>query len=153
MPKYAEKTSVPAEQSRAEIERTLERYGASKFAYAWAGENAVIVFEMMERRVKFVLPLPDKNSNEFTQTPTGKDRSATEAQKAYAQAVRQRWRALALAIKAKLETVETGISEFEAEFLAHIVLPNGSTVEQFIRPQIETAYKTKKMPPLLITGM
>lgn len=64
-------------------------------------------------------------------------------------AERQRWRALALVIKAKLEAVEAGITEFEEEFLAHIVLPNGGTVGQFMLPQVATAYETGQMPPLL----
>lgn len=62
---------------------------------------------------------------------------------------RQRWRALALAIKAKLEAVETGIATFEEEFLNYIVLPDGVTVGEFIRPQIETAYATGTMPKML----
>jgi len=33
--RYAEGTSVPADRSRAEIERTLTRYGADQFAYGW----------------------------------------------------------------------------------------------------------------------
>lgn len=48
-----------------------------------------------------------------------------------------------------MEAVEAGISEFEKEFLAHIVLPNGATVGQFMLPQIDTAYSTGRMPPML----
>ena len=35
MTRYADGTAVPMERSRAEAERTLMRYGASGFAYAW----------------------------------------------------------------------------------------------------------------------
>ena len=35
MTKYAATTDVPAEKSRAEIEATLRRYGATGFAYGW----------------------------------------------------------------------------------------------------------------------
>jgi hypothetical protein len=63
--------------------------------------------------------------------------------------VRQRWRALALVIKAKLEAVEAGITIFEEEFLAHIVLPDGRTAGEYMVPQIEESYRTKQMPPLL----
>lgn len=59
---------------------------------------------------------------------------------------------MALVIKAKLEAVEAGIAAFEEEFLAHIVLPNGSTVGQFMMPQIAAVYETGRMPPLLLTG-
>ena len=66
-----------------------------------------------------------------------------------AQEVRRRWRALALSIKAKLETVESGIAEFETEFMPYMVLPNGKTVAENILPEIERAYSTGKMPKLL----
>jgi hypothetical protein len=52
-------------------------------------------------------------------------------------------------IKAKLEAVESRIAEFESEFLANIVLPDGQTVGKFMQPQVEKAYKTGKMPLLL----
>ena len=47
---------------------------------------------------------------------------------------------------AKLEAVEAGISEFEDEFMAHIVLPGGGTVSNLMRPQIEQAYLTGDVP-------
>jgi hypothetical protein len=45
--------------------------------------------------------------------------------------------------------VESGISTFEQEFLAHIILPDNSTVGDWIGPQIEQAYETGAMPPML----
>jgi len=51
--------------------------------------------------------------------------------------------------KAKLEAVEAGISVFDEEFLAHIVLPDGRTVGQFMTPQIEEVYAHGRMPTLL----
>lgn len=150
MGRFAENTSVSSDKSKAEIDRILSRYGATGFMYGWSGTNAVIAFEMKGRRVKFVLPLPDRKSSEIAKSPSGRVRTLTQIEVAFEQAVRQRWRALALVIKAKLEAVETGITEFEEEFLAHIVLPNGSTVGHFMIPQIEKAYKAGKMPPLLI---
>lgn len=133
-----------------EIERTLSRYCATGFMYGWSGNNALIAFEMMNRKIKFVLPLPNKDDEEFTHTKTGYMRSSEAAiEESYEQAVRQRWRALTLVIKAKLEAVESGITEFETEFMAHIVLPNGQTVGDFMLPQIEESYKSGKVPPLL----
>jgi hypothetical protein len=61
----------------------------------------------------------------------------------------RRWRALCLVIKAKLEAVQSGISEFEDEFLANIVLPTGETVLSSIRPRIAEMYKTGNTIPLL----
>lgn len=150
MPKYAERTSVSSDKSRADIEKTLSRYGAIGFMYGWQPTRAVIAFQMENRHVKFVLPLPDKSSDEFTKTPErGVPRSASAAEAAYEQAVKQRWRALALVIKAKLEAVDAGISVFDDEFLSNIVTPDGQTVGDFMRPQIESAYATGKMPDLL----
>lgn len=155
MTKYAENTSVNVERSKAEIERTLQRYGADQFMSGWDQERAVIGFTMSGRQVRFILELPDKDSDEFWTTETGRDRSESAAFKSWEQSCRQRWRALALVIKAKLEAVESGITVFEDEFLAHIVLPNGSTVGQWITPQIEKAYETLEMPqmiPALMSG-
>ena len=65
------------------------------------------------------------------------------------QACRQRWRALALVIKAKLEAVESGITTFEDEFLAHIVMPDGQTVATHIKPRIAEAYEGGRMLALM----
>jgi len=146
---YAENTTVDSAKSRVEIERTLERYGATGFMYGSQAEKAVVGFEMQGRTVRFIIPLPDRNSKRFTQTATGRVASADVASKAYEQAVRQKWRALSLVVKAKLEAVESGISVFEEEFLANIVMPGGSTVYENIKGGIETAYQTGKVSPLL----
>lgn len=151
MTRYAEQTTVSAEKSRAEIEATLARYGADQFMYGWDADRAVIAFRMNGRQVRFLLPMPDKASREFTHTPgKGLARRPEDVHKAWEQATRQRWRALALVVKAKLEAVEAGITEFEDEFLAHIVLPNGSTLGQWARPQIAQAYETGAMPSSLL---
>lgn len=142
---YAENTSVPVEKSRAEIERILQRYGADAFMYGWNDSGAAIQFRANERHVRFVLPLPDRDDPEFTRHSRGR-RTTDAALKAWEQACRQRWRALALVVKAKLEAVETGITEFEDEFMAHIVLPGGETVGEWLRPQIAAAYERNEMP-------
>lgn len=150
MGKFAENTSVSSEKSRMEIERILGRYGADGFMYGWEAERAVVAFRMNGRHVKFVLPMPDRTSREFTHTPEkNMRRSETAAAAAYEQSVKQRWRALALVIKAKLEAVEAGITVFDDEFMAHIQLPNGETVGNWMRPQIELAYENGNMPKLL----
>lgn len=149
MAKYAANTDVSSDRSRAEIERTLERYGARQFMYGWDQDRAVVGFVLNDREIRFVLPLPDRDSTDFTRTPTGRPRAATQARAEYEQAVRQRWRSLALVIKAKLEAVESGIVTFDAEFLAHIVLPDGRTVADTVVPRVEQAYRDHEMPSLL----
>lgn len=150
MPQYAKDTNVSVHRTRGEIENTLERYGATGFMYGWQGSAAAIIFEMKNRRIRFVLPLPDRNSREFWYTPSrGSKRTEEQAREAWEQACRQRWRALALVIKAKLEAIEAEITTFEDEFLAHTLLPNGSTVGEWIAPQLEDTYRNGSMPPLL----
>jgi hypothetical protein len=152
MSRYAEKTDVTSSKSRDEVERTLERYGADQFIYGWQESQAVVGFRMGGRQVRFSLPLPARDDKAFTEyVSRGKPaaRAPDAAAKLYEQALRQRWRALALVIKAKLEAVESGISIFEDEFMANIVLPDGSLVGEWMRPQIAEAYRIGTMPTLL----
>lgn len=151
---YAESTQVSSDKSRAEIERTLAKYGARSFAYGWNddGESsmAMVGFKMNGRQVRFQLPLPDRESEEFTLTPAGRRRrSPTQQEAAYEQAVRQRWRALALVVKAKLEAVERDIVTFEEEFGPFMVLPDGTRMLEHMVPAIERAYATGSIPALL----
>lgn len=153
MAKFAANTDVSVEKSRAEIEGLIVRYGATHTAFMNAPERAVICFEAKGRRIMFELPLPARDREEFTtyRHSSGKrmPRTETAAVAAWEQACRQRWRALALVIKAKLEAVDSGITTFEDEFLAHIVMPDGQTVASHIKPGIALAYETGSMTPLL----
>ena len=150
MTRYAESTDVSVEKSRTEIEKLITRYGATSTAFMNAPGRALIAFEANERRVVFELPLPEQSAEEFKKTPTGRTKSNPQAHyAAWEQACRQRWRALALVIKAKLEAVETGITTFEDEFLAHIVMPDGMSVGNHIKPTIAAWYASGKMCPLL----
>jgi hypothetical protein len=141
MKKYAEGTTVPVDRSKAEIERILNRYGAAGFGYMTKGNQAAIMFLAHGKQIRFILPLP--SPDEFK---AAYRKSASER---YQQELKRRWRAITLAIKAKLEVVQTGITEFEKEFLAYIVLPNGQTVAETVLPAIEESYRTGKVQALL----
>lgn len=147
---YAASTDVSAGRSRDEIERTLVRYGARAFQYGWADNHAAVSFIMNERQVRLVVSMPDPQAAEYTRTPTGRSRTKAQADQAYQQSVRQKWRALALVVKAKLEAVDAGISDFETEFLAWTVLPTGRTVAEEIGPQVADAYLNHSVQPLQI---
>jgi hypothetical protein len=149
---YAATTSVSVERSRTEIERTLQRYGATKFVYGWDQEEAVIAFVVTNssgqmRQVRFKVGVPTKDS--FRTTPTGRRRTPAQQEKEWEQAQRQRWRALLLVIKAKLEAIEAGIATFEDEFLAYTMLPSGETVGEWMHPQLDQAYEKGAMPSSL----
>jgi hypothetical protein len=146
---YAAITEVSVQRSRNELESTLARYGATGFAYIMQSQVSIVAFEMRERRVMFRLTMPDPQSREIRFTATGKSRTPAQQKSAYEQLERERWRALNLVVKAKLESVESGIETFEEAFLPHIVLPNGQTYGQFAVPQIQYAYEQQEMPSML----
>lgn len=153
MSRYAQDTKVSLDASRTEIERTLRRYGASAFAYGWEGDVATVMFKLGARHIRFRLVLPDRNDRAFTHTAgRGLVRSTEAADREWEQAQRQRWRALALVIKAKLEAVEAGITTAEDEFLAHTMLPSGQTFGEWAAPQLDAAYDSGRMPALMPGG-
>lgn len=125
---YAQGTSVSCERSKSEIERTLLKYGATRFGYNTHEDGAMVGFVYNNKAIRFLVPMEPKNSPKFT----ARKRSPEAIYKAWEGAQRQKWRALNLVIKAKLEAVRSGICTFEEEFLAHIVLPSGKTVGESI---------------------
>lgn len=127
MARYAATTQVPVSRSRDELERILTRYGADAFGYGWDGPRSVISFRAHDRYIRLAMDVPDNPQEE-----------------------RQRWRALVLVVKAKLEAVESRITTFEEEFLAHVVLPDNETVGEWLAPQIEQAYDDGRMPGSLL---
>jgi len=132
---YAERTQVPVSKSRTEIEKALAKYGADAFGFGWEGDRSVIQFRADGRYVRFTVQMP--NREQMTQAR-------------FEQAERQRWRALLLVVKAKLESVEAGIETFEEAFLAHVVMPDGTVVKEWLGPQLDEAYSTGLMPKTLL---
>ena len=147
---YAKATDVAVDRTRAQIEKALDRYGADAFSYARDQTRAQIQFRMEGKQIRFELTLPDPQSDEFRLTPSGKwERLPRDAQKAWEQACRQRWRALLLQVTAMFAAIEAGITTFEEAFLAFIVLPEGNTVGEFMLPQVARAYETGEEPKML----
>ena len=146
--RYAETTSVPVEKSRAEIERLLSRHACTQFSVGIdrEGHRAQIQFRAQNRIVRFVITLPDPSDRAYTRDRHGFTVAVSTREKKVAQAERQRWRALLLVLKAKLESVENDITTFEAEFLAHTVMPNDKTVGAMVLPAVAQAYDTGQMP-------
>lgn len=151
MGKYAAKTDVATDRSRAEIERDLVRFGASGFTYGWQGERAMIEFIYENKKIRFTLQMPGKN--EFQETSSGRQRRSERlVLEAWEQAKKQRWRSLALIVKAKLVAVADGIKTFEHEFGMDIVMPDDRTVGEHVLPVIEQAYISGITPKLLSAG-
>ena len=113
---YGAGTRVEVHRSRYELERVLHRYGAHDVLFVEADANASIQFAMQGRFVQLALPLPDPANPRFTHTPSGKPRALAAQERAYDQALREHWRSLVVAVRGKLQSVESGISTFEQEF-------------------------------------
>ena len=128
-------------RSRYELERVLGRYGASDVAFVEADANASIQFALEGRYVQLALPLPDPAAPRFTHTPGGRPRTITAQERAYEQALREHWRALLLSVRGKLQSVESGISTFEAEFAGFMV------------PHFQEAKKDKRKKPKAVNWL
>ncbi|OEU66303.1 MAG: hypothetical protein BA863_10420 [Desulfovibrio sp. S3730MH75] len=147
--KYAKDTSVSVEKSKAEIEQLVIKYGADGFSTSWRGELARIEFMIDERWVRISLVLPDKNSNEYQFTETGRERSQPVAYKEWEKSCRSMWRKLKLIIQAKLEAVDAGISTVDREFMPDIVMPDQKTLGEHLVGAIGEAYDTGTVKGLL----
>lgn len=139
MRRFAERTSVPVATTQAEIQRLLQAHGATSFMTGSAPGQALLMFELRKRRVKFLIPLLVAK------------RSADE--KKVAAEHRRMYRALLLVLKAKLEAVNSGIVTFDTEFLPYIVTSGAVTVAEQIVPKLEEALEDGgRLPSLLLTA-
>jgi hypothetical protein len=124
--RYAAKTKVPVDKTRLDIERLVKRYGARGFVSGWQGATARIEFLCADRHIRFSVTVPEQP-----------------------QAARQKWRALLLLVKAKLEAVDAKIATFEEAFVGDIVMPDGRTVWESAQEPIKLAYGGNKTVALL----
>lgn len=157
MRRYAEKTRVPEERSRGEIEAILRKHGAMAFSYGWKENSAVLQFALQDRHIRFLLPLPSPDDKRFRTTPTGRlKRNPVAVSKEWEQERRSRWRALTLAIKAKLQSSADGIETVEEAFCAQIVVPGTrgqTTVGELLKPQLDQIYAGGKAGLLMLPGV
>jgi len=151
---YAANTVVSVDKSRSEIEATLVRYGASMYFSGWDDQHAFVRFCVRDRHIKLVLPLPKRDERRFTHYKDRyglvRENRESKALDLFEQAKRSLFRALLLAIKAKLESVESRIETFEQAFLAHIVLPDDSLVGDRVKALVDEAYRTGRMGHLAL---
>ena len=140
--RYATETTVSVEKSKAEIERLVIRYGAEGYSTSWRNDFARIEFIMNGRHIRLDLALPDKTDERFRLTKKNRERTEESAYRMWERECRSMWRALKMIIHAKLEAVEIGLSTYDREFMADIMLPDGKTVGDAVLPKIDMAYKS-----------
>lgn len=182
--RYATDTAVSVSKTRGEIEDLVTRSGASKFFSGAEDGRAFIGFVMRcnekpcpdctgtsplrnrwmcelcaksgkvhdLRNVMFELPLPKAEG--FKLDGRRRPRPPEKQHEAWEQACRSSWRALHLAIKAKLVSVESGVESFEEAFLAQLVVKDdhGRAVRFGTRAvqAIAEAYMRNGPPQLLL---
>ncbi len=147
---YAEGTSVAFEKSIAEIITLIKKAGASAIGQFEDDDGFAIQFAMQDRRVRFRVPFVTMDK---MPTRDGRGSMLTNAQRMakWEQAKRQRGRALLLVIKAKLESVESGVETMEEAFLAQVVTPSGQTVYERIAAPLALEYEAGV--PSVVAGL
>ena len=138
---YAENTSVSFERSIAEIMELIRKAGADQVGQMESRETFAVQFTLRDRMVRFRVPF--KSIDDMPKY-NGRNQSLSVPQRQglLDQSRRQRGRALLLTIKAKLESIESGIETFEQAFLAHVVMSDGKTVYERIGEGIAIEYQT-----------
>lgn len=147
MSSFAENTTVSVSRSQGHIQETLRRYGADQFGVMEGMGRASVMFVYSGLSVRISVDIPRRE--DYSETETGRERKEASADKVHQQAVKQRWRCLLLAIKAKLESVESGISTIEQEFMAWVVMPDGTTLGERLLPHLRQIASTGELPKLL----
>lgn len=151
---YAENTSVSVERSLIEIVSLVKKAGAARVAQMEDVRALAIQFFLTDRMLRFRVPLPvaedmpvrDSGNNRYIDIPLA-------ARQKKADAIRkQRARALLLVIKAKLESVESGVETFDEAFLPNIVMSDGLTVWERVGEPLALEYQTGKSMPFLLEG-
>lgn len=111
-------SGIPPSRTKKEIETILAEYGAHHFTYLPEPAGTAVMFEAHGQRLRFCVPLDE-----------GAGAKAVRA-------CNQRWRDFLQCIKAKLESVTSGIESFPEAFLAHVVMSDNRTVYEFMAPLI-----------------
>lgn len=138
-PKFAANTKVDSATTQNQIRKLLEQHGnVDGFVVGEQGGIAVLSFHMKDRRLTFRMAIPRAPYD----APAAKIAAAMQEN-------RRMWRSLLLCIKAKLESVRSGIESFEDAFLAQTVLPTGETMGEYAARTIPAALEGRPMPPLL----
>lgn len=138
---YGETTSVAFEKSIAEIIGAVRKAGAEQIGQFEGPDYYAVQFVIGDRLIRFHLPFPSLDSIP-THDARRKTLTAAHRMAKLGQAKRQRGRALLLVIKAKLESVESGIETLEQAFLAHVVMADGKTVYERIAEPIALEYQS-----------
>jgi len=143
---YAEDTDVPVSRSKEQIEALIRKRGGSNIFVGW-DENAGragVMWSMDKRQVRLTVPIPDVFSDEIRKIRNSyRTRSDSACMRRHEQVQRTRWRCLLLCIKAKFESIDSGVETFEEAFLSQTLLADGKAVGETMLPQLEAHYENR----------
>ena len=140
---YAKDTEVPFERSISEIVGLVRKAGADEIGQMEGRDRFTLQFILDDRLVRFRVTFPTADEIEQLRGPR------QDAARVDAQWRRQRARALLLVIKAKLESVASGVETFEEAFLSNVVMTDDRTVYERISGPIAAEYEDRKPTQLL----
>lgn len=135
---FASKTTVSSDKTMGEIRKMVNGAGATSFAVFEETGRAMVAFRLKDRNIRMTITLDAPKSSFNSQ----REKAGFE------QRHRTKWRALGLVIKAKLESVASGIETIEEAFLPHVVMENGRTVYEEIKAPIQIRYEGNNVPLL-----
>lgn len=125
-----EDTSVSVERSKTEISKALREGGASavQFEEVWGDESSLTVrFVWHEMTCRFkATPLPP-----IKNTRSGWRISPEQRE-------RQAWRGMAWYITSMVKAASFGLFTFEDIFMSFFESPDGRTIGEALRPQLES---------------
>ncbi len=135
---YAVDTKVSVVKTQNEIRALVAKHQATHFAVMEEPGRAHVAFRLAERNIRFSVGMPKA---------TREERAADVSRREKVE--RSRWRALMLVIRAKLESVESGIETLEEAFLAQVQMPSGHTVYEELKEPLALRYRANSNMPLL----
>lgn len=144
--RYAAGTNIDPERSRAELEALLNKHGATHIGVYKEPTQTRVIFCIQDRWVRQVVTMPAPKTVARGPRKKGQPYQPKPLVDSGDREWRRRWRALILITRAKLELIAAGDSTFEREFLADLLLADGSTVHEATEAQLADGYKSGTTP-------
>ncbi len=152
MGRYAKGTRVSTDRSKAEVERTIARYGGDDIVTGRSSRKAeaFVQFRYANLPLEIRIRLPNPLDDRFWRTPAGRRRrNKVQAATLWEKECRQQWRVLVLLIKANLEAVENGLLKAQEVFLPWLMGPRGKSLARELEEHVERWLETGDMPKML----
>src|SRR4029453_10050227 len=116
MARYAKNSKVTVDQSRADIQSVVARFGCHFDGFVHETFRSIVCFRGHGRWVRFVVPIKTKNDPQIEP---------------------ELWGGVLAGIKGRLINVKDGVETFEEAFYAHLVTETGKRVFEEAKPKLK----------------